>query len=247
MATWGSLGDSWQNATGAPERASLHPTLFAAFGRDVRLADDVGGFAGGNRNNVFADSTSMLTEEVPRVFSMQSHGNFGGDSNFQSVDHGAGFLGMGMGTSPSMVTSALPSGDQCWVTVFGFPGRTATLVRQQLETLCGPIVEVYHGDGNFMHIRFQNASAANTCLAHNGHAILGKLLIGCVPCASGLRAMDEAREGESICKSDGSLSNGGWPGSRRFRSPLAPVVVRPGPEIKTNGFIWRLLDLIFDL
>mmetsp|Transcript_43837 Transcript_43837/g.124102 ORF Transcript_43837/g.124102 Transcript_43837/m.124102 type:complete len:245 (-) Transcript_43837:146-880(-) len=244
MATWGALGSSWQNAAGAPERASLHPTLFEAFGRDVRVADDPNNYARGSCSHVFADSSSMIVEEVPRVFSMESHRNFGGDATFQSADFGSG---MGARTSPSIVTGTLPAGDPCWVTVFGFPGRTATLVRQQLETLCGPIAEVYHGDGNFMHVRFQSPSAANTCLAHNGHAILGKLLIGCVPCASGLRAMGEANDGESMFKFDGPPSAGVLPGSGRFTSPLAHVVSRPGPEVKTNGFIWRLLDLIFDL
>merc|ERR1712007_177826 len=53
----------------------------------------------------------------------------------------------------------------------------------------GPIVEVCHGDGNFMHVRFRSAAAADACLAQNGRPILGKLLIGCVPCSSDLVGM----------------------------------------------------------
>eukprot|EP00434_Breviolum_minutum_P042600 symbB.v1.2.037927.t1/scaffold5742.1/size24057/2 len=41
--------------------------------------------------------------------------------------------GLGAGTT---------SGNPCWVTVFGFPGRAAAAIRQQLEAVCGPIVEV---------------------------------------------------------------------------------------------------------
>lgn len=82
----------------------------------------------------------------------------------------------------------LPGGgagsDPCWVTVFGFPGRAALLVQQQLEALYGPVLEVCHGDGNFMHVRFHSTAAASACLALNGHALLGRLLIGCVPCTS---------------------------------------------------------------
>merc|ERR1719262_418460 len=109
-----------------------------------------------------------------------------------------GLHGLGSGsTSPIGMGGALPSGDPCWVTVFGFPGRSAALVRQQLESRCGPVVEVRHGDGNFMHMRFQSASAASQCLAHNGRPLLGGVLIGCVPCtasipAAAAGAVDEA-------------------------------------------------------
>merc|ERR1719324_1540666 len=81
---------------------------------------------------------------------------------------------------------ALPGQDPSWVTVFGYPGRAAALVRQQLESMCGPIVEVRHGDGNFMHVRFQTVAAARNCLSQHGHTVLGKLIVGCVPCTSGL-------------------------------------------------------------
>merc|ERR1719506_2067026 len=97
-----------------------------------------------------------------------------------------GGAGDAAAAGPALVAS---SQDPSWVTVFGFPGRAAALVRQQLETLCGPVVEVQHGDGNFMHVRFQTAAAAQACLSHHGHTVLGKLMVGCVPCTSSLVAL----------------------------------------------------------
>merc|ERR1719401_674016 len=100
---------------------------------------------------------------------------------------------------------AMGSGDACWVTVFGFPGRAASLVRQQLETQCGPIVKVRHGDGNYMHVRFHSVAAAGQCLALNGRQLVGKLLIGCVPRTSGLAGDNDMRD-------DASGDIGGSPG-----------------------------------
>lgn len=128
----------------------------------------------------FGDSTETKFPGVPnykvRGFDQGAlHGMVDG-----TVAGSLGFAQTTMGDLPG----GGAGGDPCWVTVFGFPGRAAHLVQQQLETLYGPVVEVCHGDGNFMHVRFHSAAAASACLALNGHALLGRVLIGCVPCTS---------------------------------------------------------------
>jgi len=238
------MGGAWQYAAGAPDAARVHPKLFEAFGAETR-PDDFGGFGGSGSNTAaFADPTGALAEEVPRVFSAKAQGSLAGDLGFQTSGFGGGFASAGgASASQPLAASALPYGDPCWVTVFGFPGRAAALVRQQLEALCGPIVEVCHGDGNFMHVRFHGASAANACLAQNGRPILGKLLIGCVPCTSGLggagQAMDESEEAEPPFR-PGPKPAAGMPW------PLAAGAT-PGPKVTRGGFLGRLLDLLFDI
>lgn len=155
--------------------------------------------------------------------------------------------------------NASPYGDPCWVTVFGFPGRAAQLVRQQLEALCGPIVEVRYGDGNFMHVRFHTATAASQCLAHNGHALLGKMLIGCIPCASAL-ANGTGALGPADVSSDGAamLDTGVLESEMRQRasgrfersegfSSMGRQRMKAGPHVVRFGLWWRILDLIFDI
>eukprot|EP00928_Gymnodinium_smaydae_P025577 TRINITY_DN20321_c0_g1_i1.p1 TRINITY_DN20321_c0_g1~~TRINITY_DN20321_c0_g1_i1.p1 ORF type:complete len:305 (-),score=43.43 TRINITY_DN20321_c0_g1_i1:117-1031(-) len=211
MATWGSLGGAWQCAAGASAGAKSNRGLHEAFGLEVHGADMA-------RSRFHADyalpanaqvSDGLVDDEVPRVFSMQSQLTAAGGGfpvGFADASSLVGGLGAGSaGALAGGIFSAAAgrssmhslaggaagpasSHDPCWVTVFGFPARTSSMVRQQLETLCGPIVEVVHGDGNFMHVRFHSAEAAAACLAQNGRAVLGKLLFGCVPCTAGLAA-----------------------------------------------------------
>ncbi|CAE7668322.1 Nup35, partial [Symbiodinium pilosum] len=82
------------------------------------------------------------------------------------------------------------------VTVFGFPSRLAPAVRQQLEALCGPIVEVCYGDGNFVHVCFASSQAASACLGLNGQLLLAKVMVGCVPCTHAALLSGESAEHE---------------------------------------------------
>lgn len=204
---------------------------------DAKLGNDFSGFGGGGR----------------RVFSSGGQGSLAGDLgelHFQGSSLGDDFAsslaGMGgAGAFQSLETAALPYGDPCWVTVFGFPGRATSLVRQQLEALCGPILEIRHGDGNFMHVHFHSAAAGNMCLAQNGRAILGgKLLIGCVPCTSGLvgagQGMDESEEAETHLRPAGQSSVVGLP----WALSTGPD---PGPKVTRGGFFQRVLDMLFDI
>uniref|UniRef100_A0A7S2CS91 RRM Nup35-type domain-containing protein n=1 Tax=Alexandrium andersonii TaxID=327968 RepID=A0A7S2CS91_9DINO len=247
MATWGSLGGAWQYAAGAPDGAFVHPKLFEAFGAEAKLGDDLGGFGA----NTQADVVGGFAEEVPRAFSARALAGTAGGGIGPQAGLGLGTPGIGLGAPvlPQPMLGA-PGGDARWVTVFGFPGRAAALVRQQLEARCGPIVETCHGDGNFVHVRFHSTSAANACLAQNGRALFGKLLIGCVPCTSGLASVDQIADESEDAKTP-SLLHPGLP------PPVAAVGGAPwatlgaglmdGPKVSRGSFFWNLLDLIFDI
>eukprot|EP00747_Dinoflagellata_sp_TGD_P166332 gnl/TRDRNA2_/TRDRNA2_188964_c0_seq1.p1 gnl/TRDRNA2_/TRDRNA2_188964_c0~~gnl/TRDRNA2_/TRDRNA2_188964_c0_seq1.p1 ORF type:complete len:262 (-),score=41.33 gnl/TRDRNA2_/TRDRNA2_188964_c0_seq1:147-932(-) len=260
MVTWGSLGGSWQYAAGVPSNASVHPKLFEAFGAGppAPLSAGSGSRYGGTDVPTFNDAaaSSLAEDEVPRTFSMKAQlGSVGGGggllrsgaSGGSAVQPSALLVGDGL-------AGALPYGDPSWVTVFGFPGRAASLVRQQLETLCGPIVEVRYGDGNFMHVRFHSVAAANQCLAHHGHAVLGKLLIGCIPCTSSLvgasGGASAAREAEDNLGQPGSSSAwtgaGEWDtGAGRFANPSVQGAAL-APQVTRGGLLWRILDMLLD-
>mmetsp|Transcript_23160 Transcript_23160/g.66803 ORF Transcript_23160/g.66803 Transcript_23160/m.66803 type:complete len:244 (+) Transcript_23160:87-818(+) len=243
MAGWGSLAPSWQHSTGAADGTRAHPQLFEAFGANRKPGDNFGGFGGGA--GAFADATDGLADEIPRVFSMKSPSILAGNADLAGPGAWASPVGLvGAAGAGALVAGTPACGDPCWVTVFGFPGRTSAQVRQQLEAICGPILEVCHGDGNFMHVRFHSASAASTCLAQNGRAILDRLLIGCVPCTSGLigseAMMGEPEEPELGPRPALQPATAGAPWS------LSAGAVQ-GPKVVRGGALWRLLDLLFDI
>eukprot|EP00450_Noctiluca_scintillans_P006195 CAMPEP_0194486580 /NCGR_PEP_ID=MMETSP0253-20130528/7171_1 /TAXON_ID=2966 /ORGANISM="Noctiluca scintillans" /LENGTH=243 /DNA_ID=CAMNT_0039326681 /DNA_START=15 /DNA_END=746 /DNA_ORIENTATION=+ len=243
MATWSALGGGWQNAAGVGE-GRAHPKLFEAFGagpRSTGFSPETATFGGATAPfgaGIPGPMETSMGDEVPRAFSMKTDANFGSNYSFPAGSF------TDSGVAPS-------SGDPCWVTVFGFPGRVATLVRQQLEMLCGPIMEVRQGDGNFVHVRFCNASAARQCLAHNGHAISGKLLIGCVPCTDVSLGTDSVESDAPMAPQWQGVSRYGsewptpWAEHGRYQS-VSPVMVQ-GPQMRRSSFLWRLVDIIFDI
>lgn len=227
-----------------------NPTLIEAFGGNTS-----GYWSSPARAGTVHEVVPDDAEEVPRVFSMkETSGSFGASSSCLPTTQAPWPMGASSGTgwgnnlmlhpTPTqdstlggLGTGQVASGNPCWVTVFGFPGRAAAAVRQQLEAVCGPIVEVCHGEGNFMHICFVSSQAATACLALNGQLLLGKIMVGCIPCThAALLAVGETDQQESLQRT-ATYSNGG-----QFLPP------GPGrPEVRRSGFLWRLLDQLFDL
>ncbi|CAE7213137.1 Nup35 [Symbiodinium sp. CCMP2592] len=233
-----------------------NPTLLEAFGGNSL------GYQGGGASRVGAPDEAMVedgAEEVPKIFSMQALGSSVGVANTPAaaasaasqanwpIRDVASFGGQGTGWGHSLLLHP-PAQDRpglggsepgrigtgsCWVTVFGFPSRLASAVRQQLEAICGPIVEVCHGDGNFVHVCFASSQAANASLALNGQLLLGKLMVGCVPCT---RA--------ALFAEDGHCHEQEVPP----QASAAGLTLGPGrPEVRRSGVVWRLLDQLFDI
>mmetsp|Transcript_19754 Transcript_19754/g.35818 ORF Transcript_19754/g.35818 Transcript_19754/m.35818 type:complete len:285 (-) Transcript_19754:74-928(-) len=281
-AAWSGYGNAWQQQMPVSPGAAMHPKLYEAMYGDLRMRNSArspdgrlspsgvgsqgGVFPGGAMTrpelanpNARLLGADVIEEENP-LFSSRGFPGMPRDFNSFEAARASGFTGDRnawrqlelASQDPTMSGGALPTGDPCWVTVFGFPLRVAGLVRQQLEMLCGPIVEARHGDGNFMHIRFQTASAASQCLARNGHPLVGNLLVGCVPCTAaagfgndGADANASARRqrtGESLWLDwDGT-------GQRNLSGPaLAAAGVGWTPRVRRQGFLWRVLDTVFNI
>merc|ERR1719458_98160 len=220
----------------------MHPRLFEALGGEPRPSGDRFGLSG--QGPTFQEATvGGLSEEVPRIFSNVGQAGIAGDLQGDRGLFGAEARYGGDAEPLPQQAGALPYGDPCWVTVFGYPGRAASLVRQQLEALCGPIVEIRHGDGNFMHVRFPNPSAANMCLAQNGRPLLGgKIMIGCVPCTSGLLAASPGLD--NLDGSRPPLLRA--EGTTRLPWALSAGAL-PGPKVTRGGLFQRLVDALFDI
>jgi len=175
----------------------------------------------------FGASSGLPTNQATWPLGASNGTGWGNNLMLHPTPQDSALGGLGAGTT---------SGNPCWVTVFGFPGRAAAAIRQQLEAVCGPIVEVCHGEGNFMHICFASSQAATACLALNGQLLLGKIMVGCIPCThAALLAAGETDQQELLQRTATSNSGGQF-------------LPRPGrPEVRRNGFLWRLLDQLFDL
>ncbi|CAJ1444373.1 unnamed protein product [Effrenium voratum] len=89
-----------------------------------------------------------------------------------------------------------------------------------------------------MHVCFASCQAATACLALNGQLLLGKIMIGCIPCthAALLAATGDCLEQESVRAAPGTAYD------------LRQMSAGPGrPEVRRNGLLWRMLDQLFDI
>eukprot|EP00929_Paragymnodinium_shiwhaense_P069722 TRINITY_DN35179_c0_g1_i1.p1 TRINITY_DN35179_c0_g1~~TRINITY_DN35179_c0_g1_i1.p1 ORF type:complete len:249 (+),score=69.43 TRINITY_DN35179_c0_g1_i1:113-859(+) len=176
-------------------------------------------------------------------------------------EHASSSFAQGFSSYPSSARtfpSAAPPvnpGDGTWVTVFGFPGRAANIVQERLAALCGPIVDVKYGEGNFIHVQFSSSAAAAQCLAQNGQPLVGSLIIGCVPCSSemaaggGGRAPAASRAGAATLDMDagGLLGPGGGPAAGPRAAPPVPLVAKQAQPAGGGGLLWKFLAIIFDI
>jgi len=263
MASPGVFGSTWQQAPGARDNLRSNLTLLEAFGAEPGTGAP--GIRATGADEVATDDEvprifSMKAQPgfggpllgSFRPSNAQDFGWTGSATGFRSsgidgwgqqhlLHPGRTVQGEGFASSALLsgggVGLGSGSGDPCWVTVFGFQGQMAAAVRQQLQSLCGPILEVCHGEGNFMHVRFQGPQAASACLALNGQILIGQLMVGCVPCAHSalLASTGSDLTEEDRCRAaavpGGSLLPGG-PGA---------------PQARRGGLLWRLLDNLFDI
>jgi len=72
--------------------------------------------------------------------------------------------------------------DGTWITIFGFPPSSSSLILQKFQTV-GTIVQHLVGEGNYMHIRFSTKIEAQAALNLHGSIVGQRLLIGVVPTA----------------------------------------------------------------
>lgn len=77
---------------------------------------------------------------------------------------------------------SLPSVNDTWVTVFGFPPSATTFIASQFSN-CGLIVDKrVPSKGNWMHLRFQTPHEALKALSYNGKVFSGSIMLGVTPC-----------------------------------------------------------------
>lgn len=69
-----------------------------------------------------------------------------------------------------------------WVTVFGFPPSAASYILQQFSQ-CGTVLQHHNpANGNWMQIRYQTRTQAQSALSRSGRILGGTLMIGVILC-----------------------------------------------------------------
>jgi len=113
-------------------------------------------------------------------------------------------------TANDLNQSASPDGTT-WVTVFGFPPSASSYILKQFSQ-CGTVLQ-HHApvNGNWMHIRFQTRTQAQSALSRSGRILGGTLMIGVALCQDAdVQAMNAAAagsEGQETSLLDQSKAN----------------------------------------
>ncbi|XP_063227612.1 nucleoporin NUP35 [Bacillus rossius redtenbacheri] len=72
--------------------------------------------------------------------------------------------------------------DNNWVTVFGFPANTTQAVIQHFSHFGTIVDRRLPNQGNWVHLRYQGRLECHKALANNGRVLLGRVMIGVLPC-----------------------------------------------------------------
>jgi len=151
-----------------------------------------------------------------------------------------------------------------WVTVFGFPPSAASYILKQFSQ-CGTVLQ-HHvpSSGNWMNIRFQTRTQAQSALGRSGRVLGGTLMIGVTPTteaevqalANGTDGLLDRTSGGSALNSSVNASFTGTPsGHNRSIRPLAQAYKAAQSEhelsmnstttSKNDGLVTRAMGCIF--
>ncbi|KRT82545.1 hypothetical protein AMK59_3466, partial [Oryctes borbonicus] len=128
------------------------------------------------------NSTMQSPIEDPGLSFNESFSRIGNESirYHQAVSNLNNSINQSIVASNPQVTRS-ERGDTFWVTVFGFPPTSTSLVLAQLMN-CGCIVEKkFPTQGNWVHLKYSSVHEASKALALNGKLISGNIMVGVVP------------------------------------------------------------------
>ncbi|KAJ8866747.1 hypothetical protein PR048_032608 [Dryococelus australis] len=72
--------------------------------------------------------------------------------------------------------------DNNWVTVFGFPATVTQAVIQHFSHFGTIVDRRLSNQGNWVHLRYQGRLECHKALANNGRVLLGRIMVGVLPC-----------------------------------------------------------------
>lgn len=141
-------------------------------------------------------------------------------------------------------SQSIPQGNNCWITVFGFPQSASSMILSQFSQ-CGAIIEKVFAtqNGNWVHLRFTSRLECDKALNYNGKIIGHNLMVGVQYCNDplivGKENYDERKEY--------SLSRVRSLTHIAYKNAQHPTDVVPSPTApkRSSGLVNKAMDLFF--
>lgn len=148
--------------------------------------------------------------------------------------------------SPSFMNLSQPvlPGNDCWITVFGFPQSASSMILSHFSQ-CGAIIEKVFAtqNGNWVHLRFTSRLECDKALNYNGKIICHNLMIGVQYCNEpsivGKENCDERKE-YSLSRVR-SLTHIAYKNAQHSTD----VVPSPTAPKRSSGIVNKAMDLFF--
>lgn len=138
----------------------------------------------------------------------------------------------------------VPQGNDCWITVFGFPQSASSMILSHFSQ-CGAIIEKVFAtqNGNWVHLRFTSRLECDKAMNYNGKIIGHNLMIGVQYCSDpsivGKENYEERKEY--------SLSRVRSLTHIAYKNAQHPTDVVPSPTApkRSSGLVNKAMDLFF--
>lgn len=149
-----------------------------------------------------------------------------------------------MSQSYMNLSQSVPQGNDCWITVFGFPQSASSMILSHFSQ-CGAIIEKVFAtqNGNWVHLRFTSRLECDKALNYNGKVIGHNLMIGVQYCN------DSAIVGKENCedRKEYSLSRVRSLTHIAYKNAQHPTDVVPSPMApkRSSGIVNKAMDLFF--
>lgn len=148
-----------------------------------------------------------------------------------------------MSIQPTSINQSMNvrSGQEFWVTVFGFPSASTSIVLAHFSA-CGTIIDKVCSSGNWIHLRFSSRGECEKALLYNGKIIGNNLMIGVTRCTD-----ESVFEKENFNESQASVSKIRSLTQAAYKSAKHDSEVLHGADDpkKSSGIVSRAVDLIF--
>lgn len=167
---------------GPPPVKTLDESFSTAVDATAKRMDDVNGCEPN-------DSLGPLSTAGYQQWQQSKAGVFGNQSGIR--DPSAFFNNSTMSPSPAQMDPFYTQGeslhvgdelDETWVTVFGFPQSTESFILQEFASFGIIVNHITPGEGNWIHIQFQNKLQAKRAISKSGKVFGGKIMVGVTQC-----------------------------------------------------------------
>lgn len=146
---------------------------------------------------------------------------------------------------PAYPTAIQPSFNQSinvksyefWVTVFGFPSTSTSIVLSHFSG-CGTILDKVCSSGNWIHLRFSSRGECDKAMLYNGKIIANNIMIGVTRCND-----ESVYEKENINESQNASVSKIRSLNKIFND--SEVLHGADDPKKTSGIVSRAVDLLF--